>query len=863
MALKNNWANGDTFTPAAANDMANVVNAVGPERVVYKRVAAGTGIDMTGATASDTAFQAILTAAAADAAAGTGIVEVHVPPGILSLTTRPTIGAGVTLRGAGLGVTTIRSSNTSGVLNLTGASDITIADLTIQSTASGTSAIGIAANYDGLQSRLSITNCRIKGATNNCARFPYAIQGLTFSDNIVEDCSSGFVTYAPTAASGLISSGIMISGNRFRNVGSVNIGLYGGNNSLTVSTVVGAEISGNDLREFAQTGANGPIPVDVTCVTNLRIANNTIEGPSTRGISTGSNVNMTITGNTIRKQSVYAIELNGGRLMSIVGNTAEDCRTFAMETNDETAVPLSDVVIADNTYVGSGLAASQAVDAISLRFAKRVRVAGNLFNNWQYLRSAIRIGNGTGFVPEDCVIEGNNFVISSANTPLLTINCRSAIRTNIVRNSIRVNRNLVVGEDGTAAITAVMDALSNDTLIDGNHIAFTGTVGSATSAAGIGNGVASPAACTGLTVSRNHIVDGPHGLRIITNSTDLVVYDNDAFTCTTNSVAATAAVNLDRSVLATLSGSQTLTNKNLNSGTNTFPTFNQNTTGTAAGLSSTLAVASGGTGQTTAAAAITALTGTQTSGRYLRSDGTNAALSTIQVGDVPTLNQNTTGTAGNGIPTGGTANQTLSKIDGTNYNTQWTDTLAGSSLSATSWPGGASGEYIVFGGATVNTAQVEGRLIFTPYWAPKAFSISRIALNIGSAGSAGSVVRIGAYNDDNGMPGSLIFDAGTVDSTSTGAKEITTTQTLPAGRFWLAAVVQGGAATLAAISATDPRNAWNNNAMLIGPTAGGLDTVYFSMLRASVSGALPSTAFATRASSSVHNIGYSFRVRLS
>lgn len=60
-----------------------------------------------------------------------------------------------------------------------------------------------------------------------------------------------------------------------------------------------------------------------------------------------------------------------------------------------------------------------------------------------------------------------------------------------------------------------------------------------------------------------------------------------------------------------------------------------------------LPIANGGTGQTTSAAAITALTGTQTSGYYLRSDGTNATLSAIQVADVPTLNQNTTGTAAN------------------------------------------------------------------------------------------------------------------------------------------------------------------------------------------------------------------------
>jgi hypothetical protein len=58
-----------------------------------------------------------------------------------------------------------------------------------------------------------------------------------------------------------------------------------------------------------------------------------------------------------------------------------------------------------------------------------------------------------------------------------------------------------------------------------------------------------------------------------------------------------------------------------------------------------LPIANGGTGATTAAAAITALTGTQTAGRYLRSDGTNATLSAIQAADVPTLNQNTTGTA--------------------------------------------------------------------------------------------------------------------------------------------------------------------------------------------------------------------------
>jgi len=62
-------------------------------------------------------------------------------------------------------------------------------------------------------------------------------------------------------------------------------------------------------------------------------------------------------------------------------------------------------------------------------------------------------------------------------------------------------------------------------------------------------------------------------------------------------------------------------------------------------VTSTVGIAQGGTGQTTQAAALTALSGTQSSGKYLRSDGTNTALASIVAGDVPTLNQSTTGSA--------------------------------------------------------------------------------------------------------------------------------------------------------------------------------------------------------------------------
>jgi hypothetical protein len=63
------------------------------------------------------------------------------------------------------------------------------------------------------------------------------------------------------------------------------------------------------------------------------------------------------------------------------------------------------------------------------------------------------------------------------------------------------------------------------------------------------------------------------------------------------------------------------------------------------GVTGTLPIANGGTGQSTQQAAINALAGAVTSGQFLRGNGTNVVMSTIQVADVPTLNQNTTGTA--------------------------------------------------------------------------------------------------------------------------------------------------------------------------------------------------------------------------
>ena len=82
------------------------------------------------------------------------------------------------------------------------------------------------------------------------------------------------------------------------------------------------------------------------------------------------------------------------------------------------------------------------------------------------------------------------------------------------------------------------------------------------------------------------------------------------------------------------------------------------------GVTGVLPFANGGTGEITRQAAMDALAGAVTSGSYLRGNGTDVVMSAIQVADVPTLNQNTTGTAANvtgivAVANGGTGASTI------------------------------------------------------------------------------------------------------------------------------------------------------------------------------------------------------------
>jgi hypothetical protein len=120
------------------------------------------------------------------------------------------------------------------------------------------------------------------------------------------------------------------------------------------------------------------------------------------------------------------------------------------------------------------------------------------------------------------------------------------------------------------------------------------------------------------------------------------------------------------------------------------------------GWTGQLALSRGGTGASTAQGAINALAGATTSGQYLRGDGSNITLSAIQAGDVPTLNQNTTGTAAG-------LSSTLAVASGGTGQTSYTDgqlligNTATTSLSKATLTAG-SGVTITNGNGTITIA---------------------------------------------------------------------------------------------------------------------------------------------------------------
>jgi len=209
-----------------------------------------------------------------------------------------------------------------------------------------------------------------------------------------------------------------------------------------------------------------------------------------------------------------------------------------------------------------------------------------------------------------------------------------------------------------AGTTAVTGTYPNFTITSND--AFTGTVTSVAALAGTGISVSgSPITTSGTITITNTAPDqivsltGAGTTAVTGTYPNFTITSNDSFVGTVTSVGTAGTVSgltltggpITSSGTITLGGTLAVTPSDFASqtantffaapngspGTPTFrtivaadvPTLNQNTTGTAAGLSATLAISSGGTGQTTQTAAFDALAPTTSKGDLIVDNGTN------------------------------------------------------------------------------------------------------------------------------------------------------------------------------------------------------------------------------------------------
>ena len=239
--------------------------------------------------------------------------------------------------------------------------------------------------------------------------------------------------------------------------------------------------------------------------------------------------------------------------------------------------------------------------------------------------------------------------------------------------------------------------------------------------------------------------------------------------------------------------------------------------------------ATGATGSTGA----TGATGPQGPAGTNGTNGTNGTSATIAVGTVTGLSAGSTPT----ITNSGTSSAAVFDFGIPAGATGATGATGAAGANGYAWNNFASGFYYYSqGGSQTNATPFTNVLTFLPFSTAVSKTFNQISVRV-NTGVTNSTVRLGIYNNSSsGVPGTLIYDSGSIASaTSASNPSATISQTLAPGNYWLACVVQTAASSFQCKGSTVfvpgvPYTSTPANSAVQG------------LAQSSVTGALPSTA---------------------